>query len=248
MASVNKDALIHQYLKTQDESIRDKIVETYLPLVEYVAKKLAFNRDDLDDLIQVGTIGLLRSIERFEPAKEVDFSTFATPNIIGEIKHYFRDKRGILKVPRKLQEQYSKIKKFIKEAQLNGHSPTVPEIAKALELSIETVVESIEAWQSSSVISLDSPAYSSSSKGDGSSQTLLDSIGGEHREDAMLSRVTLRDAMNKLARRDRKIIFLRFYRGLSQSEIAEKMNLSQMHISRLLTAALKTLKDTIDTH
>jgi RNA polymerase sigma-B factor len=217
-------------------------------LVEYVAKKLAFNRDDLDDLIQVGTIGLLRSIERFEPAKEVDFSTFATPNIIGEIKHYFRDKRGILKVPRKLQEQYSKIKKFIKEAQLNGHSPTVPEIAKALELSIETVVESIEAWQSSSVISLDSPAYSSSSKGDGSSQTLLDSIGGEHREDAMLSRVTLRDAMNKLARRDRKIIFLRFYRGLSQSEIAEKMNLSQMHISRLLTAALKTLKDTIDTH
>jgi len=248
LASVNKDALIHQYLKTQDESIRDKIVETYLPLVEYVAKKLAFNRDDLDDLIQVGTIGLLRSIERFEPAKEVDFSTFATPNIIGEIKHYFRDKRGILKVPRKLQEQYSKIKKFIKEAQLNGHSPTVPEIAKALELSIETVVESIEAWQSSSVISLDSPAYSSSSKGDGSSQTLLDSIGGEHREDAMLSRVTLRDAMNKLARRDRKIIFLRFYRGLSQSEIAEKMNLSQMHISRLLTAALKTLKDTIDTH
>ncbi len=248
MAPTNKDALIHQYLKTGDIVIRDKIVETYLPLVEYVAKKIAFNRDDLEDLIQVGTIGLLRSVERFEPAKEVDFSTFATPNIIGEIKHYFRDKRRILKVPRKLQEQYSKIKRFIREAQLAGQSPTVPEIATALEMTVEGVIESIEAWQTSTVISLDSPAYSSSSRGDGSTQTLLDSLGGEHKEDAMLNRITLRDAMSKLDRRERKIIFLRFYRGLSQNEIAERMKLSQMHISRLLTGALKTLKNAIDRH
>lgn len=248
MAPTNKDALIHQYLKTGDIVIRDKIVETYLPLVEYVAKKLAFNRDDLEDLIQVGTIGLLRSVDRFEPAKEVDFSTFATPNIIGEIKHYFRDKRGILKVPRKLQEQYSRIKKYIREAQLAGQSPTVPELAKALEMTEESVIESIEAWQTSTVISLDSPAYSSNSRGEGSSQTLLDSLGGEHREDFMLNRVTLRQAMLKLDRRERKIIFLRFYRGLSQNEIAEKMKLSQMHISRLLAGALKTLRNAIDRH
>lgn len=247
MATGTKDALILQYLKTGDETLKATIVETYLPLVEYVAKKLAFNRDDLEDLVQIGTIGLLRSLDRFQPSKEVDFSTFATPNIIGEIKHYFRDKRGILKVPRKLQEQYSRIKKFIKEAQNNGQSPTIPEIAKSLEMTEEAVLESIEAWQSSTVISLDSPAYSTGSKGgDASSQTILDSLGSEHKEDTMLNRVTLREAMTKLPRRERRIIFLRFYRGLSQSEIAEKMNLSQMHISRLLGTALKSLRNSID--
>ena len=248
MAPTTKDALIHQYFNTGDSVILDKIVETYLPLVEYVAKKLAFNRDDLDDLIQVGTIGLLRSVERFDPTKEIDFSTFAAPTIIGEIKHYFRDKRGIVKVPRKLQEQHSKIKRFIRDAQHAGQSPTITEIAKSLDMTEEGVIESIEAWQSGSVISLDSPVYSGNSRGDGSTQTLLDSLGGEHKEDAMLNRITLKDAMSKLDRRERKIIFLRFYRGLSQNEIAERMKLSQMHISRLLTGALKTLKNTIDRH
>lgn len=204
MAPISKDALIIQYLQTGDMTIRDQIVESYLPLVEYIARKLAFTRDDVDDLVQIGTIGLLRSVDRFEPAKEVDFSTFATPNIIGEIKHYFRDKRSIVKVPRKLQEQYSRIKKYIKEYQVDGKSPTVAEIATALDMSPETVLESVEAWQTSTVVSLDAPAYSSSSKGDGSSQTLLDSLGGEHKEDALINRVTLREAILKLGHRERK--------------------------------------------
>ncbi|NDC82153.1 sigma-70 family RNA polymerase sigma factor [bacterium] len=248
MNSTSKDALILQYRKTGDIAIRDQIVETYMPLVEYIARKLSFTRDDIDDLVQVGTIGLLRSVDRFEPSKEVDFSTFASPNIIGEIKHYFRDKRGILKVPRKLQEQYSRIKRYIKENSDDGKSPTIAQIASALELPEETVLESIEAWQSSTVVSLDSPAYSSNSKGDGTNQTLLDSLGGDHKEDAMINRVTLREAILKLGHRERKIIFLRFYRGLSQSEIADKLNLSQMHISRLLTASLKELKHHITKH
>ncbi len=246
LSSQHKDEMILEYQRTGSEVLRDQIVTKYMPLVEYVARKLSFSRDDVDDLSQVGVIGLLRSIDRFDVSKAVDFSTFATPNIIGEIKHYFRDKRSIVKVPRKLQEQYSKIKKYIKENQVNGKSPTVTEISKALDMPMDEVVQSIEAWQSGTVISLDTPAHSGSDKSDGSSATLLDTIGGDHKEDALLNRVTLRQALRGLNARDRKIVFLRFYRGLSQSEIAERMDLSQMHISRLLNGALKALRQTLE--
>lgn len=244
--TMDKDTLVSLYFGKGDTSVRDALVQAYMPLVEYIARKLAFNRDDIDDLVQIGTLGLLRSLERFEVAKAVDFATFATPNIIGEIKHYFRDKRGLLKVPRKLQEQYSRIKKYIRESQQNGVSPTIPQIANALELSEETVLESIEAWQSSTVVSLDAPAHTGQSNHESSQSSVIDNLGSNETEQLVLNRVTLRQAMSHLPRRDQRIVFLRFYRGLSQAEIAERLNLSQMHISRLLNTALIKLRSVID--
>jgi len=241
--TASKEELLLSYLETRDPDTRERVVQCYMPLVEYVARKLSFSRDELDDLVQIGCMGLLRAMDRFDVTKEVDFSSFATPNIIGEIKHYFRDKRSIVKVPRRLQELYTKIKKYTREAQVIGKPPTVQELSKIFEVSEDLVVEALDAWQSSSAVSLDMPAYSGS---DGSQTTLLDQLGTDDHGDAVINKVTLRQAMLTLPKRERRIVFLRFYRGLSQAEISERMNLSQMHISRLLTASLKKLRDNIE--
>ncbi len=241
--TASKEELLLSYLETRDPDTRELVVQAYLPLVEYVARKLSFSRDELDDLVQIGSMGLLRAMDRFDITKEVDFASFATPNIIGEIKHYFRDKRSIVKVPRRLQELYTKIKKYTREAQVLGHAPTVQDLSKMFEVSEDLVIEALEAWQSSSAISLDMPAYGGM---DGTQTTLLDQLGDADHCDAVINKVTLRQAILTLPRRERRIVFLRFYRGLSQAEIAEKLTLSQMHISRLLTASLKKMREVID--
>jgi RNA polymerase sigma-B factor len=241
--TASKEELLLSYLETRDPDTRERVVQCYLPLVEYVARKLSFSRDELDDLVQIGCMGLLRAMDRFDVTKEVDFSSFATPNIIGEIKHYFRDKRSIVKVPRRLQELYTKIKKYTREAQVSGKAPTVQELATIFEVSEDLVIEALDAWQSSSAVSLDMPAYSGS---DGSQTTLLDQLGSDDHGDSVINKVTLRQAMRVLPKRERRIVFLRFYRGLSQAEIAEKLTLSQMHISRLLNASLKKLRENIE--
>lgn len=243
--NVNKELLVREYCKTHNDALKDDIVKAYKPLVEFIARKLTFHRDDLDDLIQVGNIGLLRSLDRFDPTLETDFSTFVTPNIIGEIKHYFRDKKNIVKVPRRLHELYSKVKRVLKEHQVMGHSPTYSEIAEQLNVTEEQVLECMEAGKSSTVLSLDSPAHGGSSDGD-SAPSLADNIGSEHQENLYINRITLNEAMATLTEREQKILHLRFYYGLSQMEIADYMNLSQMHISRLLTKSLELLKKKLE--
>lgn len=240
---LQKDSLVAKYCKEKDSSLKEKILLSYAPLVEYIAKKLAFNKNDLEDLVQVGTIGLLRSLDRFEPAKDIDFSTFATPNIIGEIKHYFRDKSRLVKVPRKLQELNSKVKTYVKAAQRDGKSPTVTEISIALDTTEERILESMEVGQTALVLSLDSPSYrgDNSKRGD-ASPSLLDSLGVEGKEDDVLKKETIEQAIEKLNDREQKIIYLRFFCGLSQMEIAKRMNLSQMHISRILVKAINHLR------
>ena len=192
-------------------------------------------------MVQVGSIGLLRALDRFNVERQIDFSTFATPNIIGEIKHYFRDKKNLVKVPRKLVELHSKVKRFIREYHSHGKSPAVSVIAEALEESEEKILECLEANKSSSVLSLDTP-YKSQSHRDTGSSYLLETLGLEHDEDFYLSKITLFDALETLNTREKRIIYLRFYDGLSQTEIAETLNLSQMHISRLLGKTLIKLQ------
>ena len=241
--SSKQDPLVLKYCKQKSIPLRDEIVEKYRPLIEYIARKLAFNRDDTDDLVQVGSIAVLKSLERFDPSKETDFATFATPNIIGEIKHYFRDKSRLLKVPRKLQELYSKIKTYTREVQKEGRTPTITEIAEALGVEEEHVIESMEAGQNTRMMSLDAPSYKGDSyKSGGSEQTIIDSIGVDAGEDMMLNKEMLKDAILKLSERERRIIYLRFYGGLAQADIARRMGLSQMHISRLLTQSIKNLR------
>jgi RNA polymerase sigma-B factor len=233
-----------EYLQGNCPDIKEKIVISYAPLVQYIVKKISFNRDEFDDLVQVGTIGLLRSLERFDPSKEVDFSTFATPNIIGEIKHYFRDRHNIMNIPRKLQELYSKIKKYIRAHQVDGKSPTIKEIAHALDVEEEKIIEAIEAKQSVMVVSLNSPSTNPKAQNrfsDGST-SLMDNLKVESDEDFYLDKISLGQALTKLNKREQRLIYLRFNCGLSQAEIAQELNLSQMHISRLLNKSLAKLK------
>ena len=235
----DKDSLVLTYCKKKDPELREKILVCYRPLVRYISQKLSYNKQDFEDLVQVASIALLRSLDRFDPKKEVDFSTFATPNIIGEIKHYFRDKNRLVKVPRKLQELYSKVKTFIRAEQMEDRSPTIPEIAAHFEVSEEKILESLEVGQASFVLSLDSPSHSSDDSS--SNSTLLDHLGVDDKEDSLLNKETLKQAISNLDEREKKVIYFRFYCGLSQMEIAKRLDLSQMHISRLLRKALDDL-------
>lgn len=243
----DKETLVLKYCENQDQDLQEKILVSYTPLVEYIAKKLTYNYSDYEDIVQVGKIGLLRSLDRFDPKKDVDFSTFATPNIIGEIKHYFRDKSRLVKVPRKLQELYSKIRTYIRKEQNYGRSPKIHEIAGALDVSEETVLEAMEVGQTSLVLSLDSPSYKGNSGGpDPSTPSLLESIGVDDKEEFLLTKQMLEQALQKLSKREQRIIELRFYLGLSQVEIANKMDLSQMHISRILSKSIQKLRQILE--
>lgn len=242
-----KELLVIDYVKSKDASLKGEIVEAYGSLVDYIARKLAFQWDDVDDLKQVGSIGLLKSLEAFDPSKEITFSTFASSNIIGEIKHYLRDKSRMVKLPRRLQEQYTHIRQFIRVfTQESGKAPTVKEIAAELGISEDAILESMEAGQVTQVVSLDKPAYSANSKQGASEHiSLLDSLGIESDGDALLDRETIKQAIQDLPDRGKKIIYLRFYEGLTQKEIADRLELSQMHISRLLTDSIEILKDVL---
>jgi len=238
-----KQPLVLEYYRTRDNALKDPIVREYKPLINYIARKLAFNKEDTQDLMQVGTIALLKALDRFRPEKETDFATFATPNIIGEIKHYFRDKSRLVKVPRKLQELYSKVKNEIRTAQKNRINLTIAELAERLDVPQEKVLECMEAGQSSRVLSLDAPSYKHDFfKRSDSEPSILDNLGTEGNENVLLNKETVKQAILKLNSRERRIVYLRFYGGLSQVEIAKRMKLSQMHISRLLMTAVKKLR------
>ena len=241
------DPLVVEYCETKNQALKADIVFNYKPLIEYIAKKLAFNKDDVDDLIQVGSIAILKALDRFDIEREIDFSTFATPNIIGEIKHYFRDKSRVVKIPRKLQELYSKIKNEISVAQQKGDRLTINELAQKFDVSEEKILEAMESGQNVRFISLDSPSYRSDSYKSlgGSEPSLLDQIGTTSEAESLLNKETLKQSIMRLSSRERRIIYLRFYGGLSQTEIAERMELSQMHISRLLSRAIKNLREEI---
>ncbi|MFC1753485.1 sigma-70 family RNA polymerase sigma factor [Thermoproteota archaeon] len=221
---------------------------SYKPLVEYICKKLTYDKNDYDDILQVGVIGLLRALDRFQPEKEVDFATFATPNIIGEIRHYFRDKRNLIKVPRKLQERYSAIKRYIRHLQKEGLSPTISEIADNLGITEEQVLEAMESSHTTTVISLDAPIANTKDSSEEFNSSLLETLGTSSEEGHHLTKLTLRYAIKQLTKREKKIIVLRFYAGLSQFEMSEKLGLSQMHISRLITKALSHLRVILEKH
>lgn len=244
-----KEQLVVRYVEKKEHNLKDMIVASYQPLVEYIARKLTYQRDDLPDLVQVGTIGLLKSLDKFNPERKVAFSTFASSNIIGEIRHYLRDKSRIVKLPRRIQEQNSKIRRYIKEhAQENGKFPTPQDIATALDLTVEDVLETMEAGQNSQVISLDKPMYQSDSGASSEQASLLDSIGIESKNDVVIGKETINQAISVLSERCKQIIHLRFYEGLTQREIALRLNLSQMHISRLLNEAIDKLQHTLSQH
>ncbi len=226
------------------ERIRGSLVELHLPLVEYLARRFRNRGEWLDDLTQVATIGLIKSIDRFDLERGVEFSTYATPTIVGEIKRHFRDKGWAVRVPRRLQELKLSLTKAIGElAQREGRAPTVSELAAHLRMSEEDVLEGLESANAYSTVSLDAP-----DSGDEDAPAVADSLGiVDEALEGVEYRESLKPLLERLPPREKKILLLRFFGNLTQSQIAAELGISQMHVSRLLARTLTQLRDGLTT-
>jgi RNA polymerase sigma-B factor len=223
------------------EHLREELVVLHLNLVRFLAVRFANRGEPIDDLVQVGTVGLLKAIDRFELERGVEFTTYATPTIVGEIKRYFRDKGWAVKVPRRLQELNLAVNRAGDKLAIDlGRSPTVAELAQHLNAGEDEILEAQELGQAYNLLSLDSEVSGESDK---KSQTLADTVGVADTGLALLEdRANLERAFQVLTGRERVIIYLRFYESVSQTEIAKRLNVSQMHVSRLQAKALDKLR------
>jgi RNA polymerase sigma-B factor len=219
------------------------LVEGYRSLVYFLARKFMNRGEPLEDIVQVGFLGLVKAIERFEPDLGNEFTTFATPTVTGEIKRYFRDKGWAIRFPRRLQELYQQVVRTNEELKKElSRTPRVAEIAERLKVSEEEVLEAMEMSPAKAPMSLDATIGSDGDDG----RSLFESLGNA---DPNLDRVEMRDvlrrAMEHLTPRERSIMAMRFYDEMSQSEIAKKLGISQMHVSRLQRAALEHLREVV---
>jgi RNA polymerase sigma-B factor len=218
--------------------LRDRAIEAWLPLARHLAHRYSGRGEPIDDLIQTATVGLIKAVDKFDPDRGVDFAGYAIPTIIGEIKRHFRDRTWSVRVPRRLQE----LRLAITEANATlthtlGRSPTVTDIAAHLQVTEEDVLEGLEGARAYNATSLSTPISA-----DGSTE-LGDTLGGDdHEYELAETRVALGPALATLDEREQKILTLRFYGNLTQSQIAEVIGISQMHVSRLLTKALTKLR------
>jgi RNA polymerase sigma-B factor len=219
---------------------REELVRLHLPLVEYLARRFRNRGEPYDDLVQVATIGLIKSVDRFDSDRGVEFSTYATPTIVGEIKRHFRDKGWTIRVPRRLQELKLSLGKATAElAQRNGRAPTVAELASYLEMSEEEILEGMESAHAYSAISLDAPEG-----GSVDAPSVADSLGAE--DDGLEGveyRESLKPLLERLSAREKRILMLRFFGNQTQSQIAHELGISQMHVSRLLARTLAQLRE-----
>ncbi|WP_018681140.1 SigB/SigF/SigG family RNA polymerase sigma factor [Actinokineospora enzanensis] len=225
---------------TRREAVRDKLVTGHLPLAEHIALRFTHRGVGREDLTQVATVGLIHAVDRFDPGRGIDFLSFAVPTIMGEVRRYFRDTAWAVRVPRRLKELHLTITAASNElSQRLGRAPTPSEIATHLGMNREEVYEGLEAGQVYQSVSLDEAL----SSGDPDSDPLADTLG---EEDSTLRGIedheSLRPLIEKLPERERRILMLRFFRNMTQTQIAEKIGVSQMHVSRLLTRTLETLR------
>ncbi|HXF56745.1 MAG TPA: SigB/SigF/SigG family RNA polymerase sigma factor [Actinomycetota bacterium] len=233
--------LFRELKRTGDPEVRARLIEAHLGLVEYLARRFAGRGEPLDDLVQVATIGLVKAVDRFDPDRNVEFSTYATPTIVGELKRHFRDKGWAVRVPRRLQELSLKLGPAIAElSQGLGCSPTIAEIAKATGTTEDEVLEALDSAHAYSLISLDAAAGE-----DG--LTYHEQIGGvDEALEALEERVSVAPLLRRLPPRQRRLLHLRFFRGMTQSEIARELGISQMHVSRLLARTLSQLREALE--
>jgi RNA polymerase sigma-B factor len=233
--------LLREYARTRDPVIRDRLVELNSDLVRFIARRFANRGELLEDIEQVGFLGLIQAIERFDPSLENEFSTFATPTIMGEIRRHFRDRSWAVRVPRRLQENYLKVVRAREQLQAElGRQPSIPELGERTGLDPDDVLAALEVSPAQHTISLDQPV----SGGDSSNETELGERLGL--EDENLERAEMRtlleQAMRPLSPRERQILILRFFDQLPQTEVAKRLGISQMHVSRLQRAALEHMR------
>ena len=239
MAESDK-ALLRRYHEHGDLHAREQLIEQYMSLVRSLARRYSYRGEQLEDLVQIGAIGLIKAIDRFDIDRGVELTTYATPNIIGEIKRHFRDKGWSVRVPRGLQELNVQLSRLMEQLTVQyGRSPTIPELAKASGSQEEEVLEALESGRAYSSLSL-----SSGGGGDGEEDLdPLESIGTEeHQYEVSEDRAVLAPGFRALDARERKILQLRFFDGLTQSQIAQQVGISQMHVSRLIRRSLEKIR------
>ena len=224
-------------------ALRDRTIEAWLPLSQHLAHRYSGRGEPTDDLLQTAAVGLIKAVDKFDPDRGVDFAGYAIPTIIGELKRHFRDRTWDIRVPRRLQE----MRLAISEAnstllQSLGRSPTVTDVAAHLKLTEEEILEGLEGARAYNAVSLSTPT------GDGERATELgDLLGADDNQYELAElRVALGPALATLDEREQKILTLRFYGNLTQSQIADHIGVSQMHVSRLLARALTKLRGQLD--
>jgi RNA polymerase sigma-B factor len=235
--------LLRRYHETGDLAAREQLINQYMSLVRSLARRYSYRGEQLEDLVQIGAIGLIKAIDRFDLERGVELTTYATPNIIGEIKRHFRDKGWSVRVPRGLQELNVQLSRLIEQLTVQlGRSPTIPELAKAAGSEEEEVLEALESGRAYSSLSLSTGG----SQEDGEELDPLESIGSEeHQYEVSEDRAVLAPGFKVLDERERKILHLRFFEGLTQSQIAQQVGISQMHVSRLIRRSLEKIREEI---
>jgi RNA polymerase sigma-B factor len=232
--------LFARYQEEGDMLAREKLVERFLPLARRLARRYERASEPLEDLVQVASVGLVKAIDRFEPEHGSGFSSYAVPTILGELKRHFRDAGWALHVPRGIQERVLKVNDAIERLSGPvGASPTPQQVAEELKLPVEEVLEAMEAGAAYDTVSLDAPLRSK----DGERTSLADAVGSlDDRLDLVEHSASLGRALKAMPERERSILYLRFAEGLTQVEIAERVGISQMHVSRLIRRALERLR------
>jgi RNA polymerase sigma-B factor len=239
----DRRALLAAYREQGDLAARDQLVESLMPFVRSVARRYAGRGEQLDDLVQVASVGLLKALEGFDLDRDVELLSYVFPTVVGELKRHFRDRMWSVTVPRHLKELHHLLSRTLDEITANlGRSPTIAELAEAADVEEEEVVEALEVGGAYAASSL----YRSVEVGDGE-LTLIDSLSGEETGyEATENRALIAAGLQALDERDRIMLHLRFYEGLTQMQIAVRIGVSQMHVSRLIRKALATLQTEIE--
>jgi RNA polymerase sigma-B factor len=240
----NDKELLRRYHEQGDLQAREQLIEQYLSLVRSLARRYSYRGEQFDDLVQIGSIGLIKAIDRFDLDRGVELTTYATPNIIGEIKRHFRDRGWAVRVPRGLQELNVRLSKLIEQLTVQlGRSPTIAELAEGAGVQEEAVLEALESGRAYTSVSLSSGGTTE----DGEELDPLESLGDVEPEYAVSEdRALLAPGFKVLDERERMILRLRFFEGLTQSQIARQVGISQMHVSRLIRRSLEKIREEID--
>ena len=231
------------YKETGDTDARDQLVMSHLNLVRYLASKYANRGEETEDLVQVGTVGLIKAIDRFDIDRGLEFTTYATPTILGEIKRHFRDKGWSVRVPRRLQELSAKVNQASEELTNElSRSPSVAEVAERLGVSVDEVLEAMESSSAYSSVPLEGDGG-----GDEDSPSVIDTFATEDAELAGADdRIDLEEAISSFSPREQEVLRLRFSDGLTQAQIAERLGVSQVQVSRLLRRTLQRMQEKLD--
>ena len=243
MTRLDDKILLRRYHEDGDLLAREQLIEQYMSLVRSLARRYSYRGEQLEDLVQIGAIGLIKAIDRFDLDRGVELTTYATPNIIGEIKRHFRDKGWAVRVPRGLQELNVKLSRLVDDLTVElSRSPTIPELAKAAGAEEEEVLEALESGRAYTSLSLSAGGGG----GDDDDFDPLESLGTEEHQYAVSEdRALLAPGFETLDDRERLILRLRFFEGLTQSQIAQHVGVSQMHVSRLIRRSLEKIRETI---